>query len=191
MSTETYNRILAAGQQLFIKQGYTATSMRQIAESANIGKATIYHHFPDKESIMMALLQESLSIKGEILLQVKKETDSYQRIQTATRASIGFLYGYANLIQIVRREIPGIKDQIQKGFTAFFKEYLELLAEAIRQGIEQGIFRPVDPEDYARVLLSMIQGTFTMYYLINERAETPEIAADALLDVYFKGLNTR
>ena len=57
MTPETYEKILSTARRLFVKQGYTATSMRQVAESAGIGKATIYHHFPDKRAIVMALLQ--------------------------------------------------------------------------------------------------------------------------------------
>jgi len=66
-----------------------------------------------------------------------------------------------------------------------------LLADAIQRGIEQGIFRPVDPVNSARVLMTMIQGTFAMAYLINERAQTPQQAATDLLDIYFQGLDAR
>ncbi|MBP7355576.1 MAG: helix-turn-helix transcriptional regulator, partial [Longilinea sp.] len=37
MAIETYNKILSAAHRLFVKQGYTATSMRQVAEAAGIG----------------------------------------------------------------------------------------------------------------------------------------------------------
>jgi AcrR family transcriptional regulator len=57
MSSDTRNTILQVANRLFVRQGYTATSTRQIAEEAGIGKATIYHHFPDKQAIVLALLE--------------------------------------------------------------------------------------------------------------------------------------
>ena len=191
MAPETYEKILSTARRLFVQQGYTATSMRQVAETAGIGKATIYHHFPDKQSIVMALLNHNLARMGETMQLMRAESDPRGRIQVTAEASIDFLFESADIMQIVRREIPDGRDQMQSGFAKFFQEYMALLAEAIQRGSEQGIFRPIDPTDAARVLMTMIQGTFAMAYLMNERSQTPQQAAAALLGVYFQGLDAR
>lgn len=191
MASETYEKILSAARRLFVQQGYTATSMRQVAETAGIGKATIYHHFPDKQAIVMALLHRNITRMDEALQRVRVEDDPRHRIQVAAEASVEFLFESADIMQITRREIPSGRDQMQSGFTNFFQQYMDLLAEAIQRGTEQGIFRPVNPTDAARVLMTMIQGTFAMAYLINERAQTPQQAAATLLDVYFQGIDAR
>lgn len=191
MAIETYEKILSNARCLFGQQGYTATSMRQIAETAGIGKATIYHHFHDKQSIVMALLQCNLTRMDEALQRVRIENDPRHRIQVAVEASVDYLFESADIMQIVRREVPGGRDQMKRGFTKFFQEYMALLADAIQRGIDQGIFRLVNPVDSARVLMTMIQGTFAMAYLINERTQTPQQATDALLDIYFHGLDVR
>ncbi len=49
-------RVLEAALDLFSRQGYGATSMRQIAETAGVSVGNIYHHFPDKEAIFQRLL---------------------------------------------------------------------------------------------------------------------------------------
>ena len=46
----TRQAILSAAYSLFLEQGFSATSMRQVAEAAGIGKATIYHHFHNKQA---------------------------------------------------------------------------------------------------------------------------------------------
>ena len=50
--------ILDAADRLFRSQGYTATSMRQIAAEAGFGRAVsgLYNHYPNKEAIFAALL---------------------------------------------------------------------------------------------------------------------------------------
>lgn len=190
-ASETYDKILHTAQRLFVQQGYTATSMRQVAAETGIGKATIYHHFPDKQAIVMALFQENTASKNEILELVRAEADPRARIQVAATASIKFLFRSIEIMQIMRREVEGGRERIQTGFLDFLQEYLALLADAVRRGTLQGIFRPVDPDDAARVLMTMIQGTFAMAYLGGRSAENPEEAAAALLEIYFQGIDAR
>ncbi len=187
----TYDRILQVAQRLFVRQGYTATSMRQIAEEAGIGKATIYHHFSDKRSMVMALLEKNAASMDKNMQLVRAEADPRRRIQVATETSMRFLFKSVDLMTIVRREVPGGRDQMQTAFMTFFREYMAQLTDAIRRGTKQGLFRPVDPADSARVLMTMIQGTFAMTYLDGGRGASPEQVTAALLDIYFQGIDRR
>jgi TetR/AcrR family transcriptional regulator, cholesterol catabolism regulator len=189
MSSETYTKILQTARRLFVQQGYTATSMRQLAEQAGIGKATIYHHFPDKQAIVTALLKESTARMDESLGRIQAEQDARTRIQVAATESINFLFDSADIMQVVRREVAGGREQMQTGFMNFFQEYMASLAEAIQRGIEQGSFRPVNPAEAATVLMTMFQGTFAMVYLGGKRPESPQQTVAALLDVFFNGID--
>ena len=191
MGSDTYNTILQVAGRLFSQQGYTATSIRQIAEEARIGKATIYHHFQDKQAIVLALLMGNVERMNEILELINAEKDPRRRIQTATEASLRFLYESMDLIQIARREVSGGRALIQARFGNFIKNYMIPLAEAVQQGCDQGIFRPVDPMAATRVLLTMIQGSFMLAYLGGERPLPPEKAAPILLDIFFRGIDKR
>jgi len=56
-SEASVGRALDAALELFSTQGYRATSMRQIAEKAELSVGNLYHHFPDKESIYDRLIE--------------------------------------------------------------------------------------------------------------------------------------
>jgi AcrR family transcriptional regulator len=51
-------QILEAALKLFSHRGYGATSVNDIAAEAGLSKGNVYHHFPDKESIFRALLDQ-------------------------------------------------------------------------------------------------------------------------------------
>jgi len=187
--TETYAAILSTARTLFIKQGYTATSMRQIAENAGIGKATIYHHFPDKQTILMTLVEGNIGKMYTTLNAVQAETDPRRRFHIAATESIRYLYEAADLLQIARREVPGAREKMLSHFLTFYQEFSRLLKESLQNGIQQQIFRPLDPEDTVQVFLTMIQGNFAMAYVTGLRAQSPEKAAARLLDVFFRGIN--
>ncbi len=57
-SERSRGQILDAALKLFSHHGYGATSVRDIAEAAGVSKGNVYHHFPDKESIFRALLDQ-------------------------------------------------------------------------------------------------------------------------------------
>ena len=51
-------RILREARLLFTAQGYAAVSMQQIADAAAVNKATLYHHFRDKEDLFLSVMVE-------------------------------------------------------------------------------------------------------------------------------------
>ncbi len=55
-SERSRQQILDAALKLFSHRGYGATSVRDIAEKADVSKGNVYHHFPDKETIFRTLL---------------------------------------------------------------------------------------------------------------------------------------
>jgi AcrR family transcriptional regulator len=57
-SERSRSQILDSALKLFSHRGYGATSVRDIAEEAGLSKGNVYHHFPDKESIFRALLDQ-------------------------------------------------------------------------------------------------------------------------------------
>jgi len=53
--------ILAQAAQLFARRGYPATSMNQVAEACNLSKATLYHYYKDKGSLLISIAETHVS----------------------------------------------------------------------------------------------------------------------------------
>ena len=49
--------ILAHATQLFARRGYPSTSMNQVAEACNLSKATLYHYYRDKYSLLVSIAE--------------------------------------------------------------------------------------------------------------------------------------
>ena len=54
---ETKLKILKAGIELFSKKGYDATSVNEISKKAKLTKSLLYHHFKNKESILIQIMK--------------------------------------------------------------------------------------------------------------------------------------
>jgi AcrR family transcriptional regulator len=57
----TRRRIVDAARSLFYARGATLVSMEEIARGAQVGRATLYLHFPNKESILLELIAQNLA----------------------------------------------------------------------------------------------------------------------------------
>jgi AcrR family transcriptional regulator len=65
--SDTRTRIQAVALELFIEQGYEATSLREIAERLGVTKAALYYHFKTKEDIVASLVQDRIDALEELL----------------------------------------------------------------------------------------------------------------------------
>jgi AcrR family transcriptional regulator len=57
----TKARLKRVALELFSEKGYSATSMREIAEQLGVTKAALYYHYPSKEDIVRSLLADYMS----------------------------------------------------------------------------------------------------------------------------------
>lgn len=61
---EKREKVLAAARTLFLRHGLRATTMEAIAREAGIAKPTLYVHFPDKDAVFIAILEQLLADKA-------------------------------------------------------------------------------------------------------------------------------
>ena len=64
---ESRKRILKASRKLFSAQGYEDTMMEEIARRAKVSKATVYNYFPNKESLLIGIVDEVADRVEELL----------------------------------------------------------------------------------------------------------------------------
>jgi len=62
--------ILDAARELFVREGYEATSVRRIAEKVGCSPGILYHYFEDKPSIMAQLVREAFAQLTKRLLAI-------------------------------------------------------------------------------------------------------------------------
>ncbi len=184
----TYDQILETSRRLFLAKGYAATSLREIAEACGIAKATIYHHFPDKERILLALVEGSSLGQEAMLAAIRAQSEPKPRLETAVRENLRFLAGMSGIMQLARRELPVGRELIDKKFAPAIRDFRALLADSIAEGGRRGLFRAIEPEKAATVLMAMLQGSVAAAMFGDGRIPAPEAQAEAILDVFFNGV---
>lgn len=184
----TRDIILGTAKRLFIQQGYTATSIRQIAEESGIAKATVFHHFADKESLILSIIGSLSEQEQAALDEIRKETEPYGRIRKTIEIDLRLFYSSFDIIQIVRKEVSDARKEVRSEYFVFLSEQLKLIEEAITIGIQKEIYRNIQPRQAAYTLITMIQGTVMMAYLGSNNTDTQQEDISRIMDIYMKGI---
>ena len=77
---QTRERILAVAQELFTRQGYDKTSLRDIAERLEITKAALYYYFPRKEDILVELHLRLQTLGESVIAELEAAPDGAARV---------------------------------------------------------------------------------------------------------------
>ncbi len=75
----TRERILQVALDLFGRQGYSGTSIRDIANRMGMTKAAVYYHFPSKENLLADILTPAMTRVGHVLTTAGQVRTSEQR----------------------------------------------------------------------------------------------------------------
>lgn len=83
--------ILQAAKELFLEQGYDATTIRRIADRVGVSAPALYLYFPDKEQMMLALCDQTFGHLLRAVEEIEKTvTDPRQRIRRFGEAYLKF-----------------------------------------------------------------------------------------------------
>ena len=83
--------ILDAARELFVREGYEATSVRRIAEKARCSPGILYHYFADKAAVMAELVREAFRRLNQRMTQMSADdSPALDRLRRALRTYIEF-----------------------------------------------------------------------------------------------------
>ncbi|MGO4958293.1 TetR/AcrR family transcriptional regulator [Luteococcus sp. Sow4_B9] len=82
---ETRRRIIRAASELFAEQGFTGTSMDQIAERADVSKGTIFYNFKNKSDLFEQLILEAASTVAQGMTEAREGRRGWDALTEAIR----------------------------------------------------------------------------------------------------------
>ncbi len=185
----TRQAILESAYSLIIKQGYAATSMRQIAEGAGLALGGIYNHFPSKEEVFRAIVVERHPFFQIIPILNSVEGQTVEEfVRNAAHTLVAELGHHPDFLNLMLTEIVEFKAGHVPGlFEKFFPMVVPLIQ---RLGSLDGNIRSIPPFVLARAFLGM----FFSYYITEmlvARAMPPEMQVNALdhfVDIFLHGV---
>ena len=181
--------IIESAEHVFMKKGFRAATMDEIAEQASLTKRTLYKHFPSKLALFVRMIDVYSTGLREQMAQAATENAAqpagirnlYQTVFQFTKQHQKFM----RLFWIVdseefEGEMPkDLVDQVKGPTREAFEKYAELMAGAS----DQGVIRPFDPILLVHLLSAVNKGIF-MHANKERQYEIADIEPDDLFDLF-------
>lgn len=158
-ATDRRQQILDVASALFARKGFQGTTTREIAARARVNEAILFRHFPTKESLYWAVIDDRC-------------TRSHRRENL--QASLDLQASDFEIFRVIAEDILRRTDEdkartrlllfsglenhrlARRFFRTYMAGYYQILAGHIEERIERGVFRRVDPILAARGFIGMI-----------------------------------
>ncbi len=154
--------------ELFLNKGYEATSLQAIITAANSSKGAVYHHFPSKYHIYLAVLDsyffslfERIQLKDVALSFEKRIQQRYfffvelLHFIELTGSGVSFPIRKYFLFQLSSERDAAIRERIQATLGEYHHEVLTIVTQAREAGV---LHTGISTSAVAQQLISMIEG---------------------------------
>ncbi len=157
---ERRNEILDAADELFGEKGFDGTSTNDILDKVGIARGTLYYHFKAKEDIMDALIERynARLLSAARTAASDKNVPINERILRVVMALNISGRSSEKIIQHIHRPQNALMHQkIQK---VIIGGVTPILAEIIREGIDQGLFSTPFPYECMEMVVAYANAVF-------------------------------
>ena len=136
-TSDSRTQILAAAIPLFAQHGYSGVSMRDIARASGIQAASLYHHFPDKQSLYLDAMAQAFEDKADGFDKALRQTGSAEkRLTDLVRSFTQLMSKDPDFCALLQRELldgdeARLKQLAEQVFKQAFVAIRELAEELV------------------------------------------------------------
>ena len=153
--------ILEAALRLFVRKGLAGTSSAEIAAAAGASHGLVYHYFPSKEAIYVALVKRAMEASSELTARaLRTPGTAWQRLRSVCSQMLEGGWGDVEYTLIILQATVGVP--VPEEARAIIRSHAEAsvsnLAELIEQAQAAGDAAAGDPRELAQLLSSIVLG---------------------------------
>ena len=174
-STTSRDQILDAAEGLFAQQGFSATSIKEIAAKAGVNSALLYYYFADKETLYKAALARQIQgLVGSLASRLQGATDPADAVRRFVEAQAEAVLAHPLFPRLMLRELLDHEARHASDEIAVaVGRGLMPLVQTIAAGQRSGQFRgDVDPRYAAISVVGQL-----MYFFVARPAVARLLAA--------------
>lgn len=182
----TRQRILDAALELVAERGVAGVAMSHIAARAGIGRATLYHHFPDLESMLLAhMVQEFEDHHRALDAALAELADPVDRLRAFVEATVAYFASGTHRHDSAVGASQQLSPAGARVAAELFRGVHARTAQLVREAAAAGALDPsLDPDFTAELLGQLLGGARTA--VLAERTD-PDRAAAAVLRLFLHG----
>ncbi|WP_102691127.1 TetR/AcrR family transcriptional regulator [Rummeliibacillus pycnus] len=173
-----YKQIIDAAVIVIADNGYHQAQVSKIAKQAGVADGTIYLYFKNKEDILISVFKEKMSLFVDNLQDIIKESSSAsEMLYKMIEGHFKVLSEDHHLAIVTQLELRQSNKDLRLKINSILKEYLKLLDEILKKGIEAGEFmQDMDIRLVRQVIFGTIDEVSTTWVMKEQKYDLVAMA---------------
>ncbi len=185
-------QIIEAAVRVFARKGYYNSRVSDIAREAGIAAGTIYLYFRTKDDILVTLFREKMAqFVGSLRKAIADEPDAVAKLSRLIRLHFEMLEEDPQLAEVVQVELRQGQKFFRGASTHEIASYFALITSVLEEGVADGRFRAGLPVKVATKALFGAMDQMATSWVLGKRGYRLADTADALADIFLRGLGPR
>lgn len=161
----TVERLLEAAVALFSRQGYAATSTREVASLLGMQKASLYYHIQSKEDLLYFICKSSLEkIRHDVESAMQNVPDPLERVRTLIVAHMESMLRYKDEHATTLTEMYALSKDRLGQIVALREDYVDLVRSTLHAAQKAGVLRKdIDARYLSLGLLGLMNRVLVWY----------------------------
>jgi TetR/AcrR family transcriptional regulator, cholesterol catabolism regulator len=179
--------ILQKAAIMFREKGFSATSMRDLAETVGIEAASLYNHITSKSEILQEII---FRVANDCNVQLdsldNNDMNSQKKIESLIRFHVQMMLGRFEEYYVMVNEWIHLSEPYLTSFMSQRRSYVQKMENIIEEGIRDKEMKPVIPYVAVLTILSSVRG-LEFWHRSGKRI-TPEQMEDNMVNHLINGL---
>ncbi|MEC7118285.1 MAG: TetR/AcrR family transcriptional regulator [Pseudomonadota bacterium] len=173
-------RVLRAAAYLFHLQGYSRTTVREIAQVVGIQSGSLFHHFKSKEDILCAVMTEAIIYNlGQMQRAVDQANSTYDQLKGLVIAELESINGDTGAaMAVLVHEWSVLPKARQAELLEMRQQYEDIWLAVLKKARQEGLIQH-DPILWRRLIGGSISWSVT-WYKPTGRLSLPQMAEELL-----------
>ena len=183
----TRDKILDAALNIFAAKGYHDTRMDEIVDESGSSKGSIYFHFPNKERLFLALVDQFANLlERRVTESIEQKQEGIPRVRVALEAIVDTFGRYRRPAKLMLIQATGLGAPFEQKRLAINERFARLIGGYLQEAIQVGDIEPVDVQVVAFAWMGAINAVIIRWVYTGE--PEPQRIVDALLPVLLKSV---
>lgn len=165
----TKERILDAALSIFSSKGYHDTRLDEIVAESQTSKGAIYFHFPNKERLFLALVDQFADLlERRVTEAIEGSPPGMGRVRVALDATLDAFSKYRRPAKILLVQAVGLGTTFENKRLEINERFAQLIETYLREAVEVGDVAPVDTEVVAHAWMGAIYNVIIRWVYTGE-----------------------
>jgi TetR/AcrR family fatty acid metabolism transcriptional regulator len=185
-----YHKIIEAATKVFARKGFYKAKISEIASEAQVADGTIYIYFENKDDILICLFEEQMkAVLDNMVIRISEEDDPVKKLEKFALTHLQLVEQNKNMAEIIQVEVRQSSKFMKEYRNDPFVQYLELIADIIRQGQKEGLFRKgIIPGVAKRAFFGALDEMSRFWVLSSRRQYDIKTAAKQISEYFLVGI---